>query len=1234
MNTKVGNDFVRGVSGGERKRVTIAEAALAGAPLQCWDNSTRGLDSANAVEFCRTLRMSSELVNTTSCVAIYQSPQSAYEIFDKVLVLYEGRQIFFGKTHQAAEYFIKMGFECPSRQPTPDFLTSMTSPQERLVRPEFEGRTPRTPDEFAERWKRSPERARLVAEIEAYEHAHRLNGKDLEKFKASRKAQQSKRQRIKSPFTLSYGQQTMLCLKRGFWRLKAGPSLTITQLFSNVVMSLIIASIFYNLSPTTSSFFQRGSLLYLAIIVNALSNVLEILTLYSQRPIVEKQSRYAFYHPSCEAIASMLTDFPNKLLTAVFQNLPLYFLSNLRRTPGHFFFFLLINFTLTLVMSSLYRTLGALTRSLASALVPTAVITLGLIIYTGFALPIPYIHGWAIWIRYINPVAFGFEALMINEFAGREFECSQYVPAGPGYDNVAPAQHICTPVGSKLGSAVVQGTDYLEQSFSYDPVHKWRNFGILLVFLVGLTLTYLIASEYITEKRSKGEVLVFRRGHAPTSVKHKIEGDIESGKEIPSRNGLARLKTDASAVIQEQTAIFHWKNVSYDIKVKGEPRRILDRVDGWIKPGTLTALMGVSGAGKTTLLDGLAQRLTMGVISGDVMADGRQRDASFQRKTGYAQQRDLHLSTSTVREALNFSALLRQPASIPRKEKLAYVDEVIKLLDMEEYADAVVGVPGEGLNVEQRKRLTIGVELAARPQLLLFLDEPTSGLDSQTSWAICDLMEKLAKHGTAILCTIHQPSAMLFQRFDRLLLLASDGKSSGKTVYFGQIGENSSTMIEYFERHGAQPCPSNANPAEWMLEVIGAAPGSNSETDWQVVWRESPEFAQVHRELDEMATELPQVTKPAIDTNDKTSYREFAAPFAIQQYEVLKRVAEQYWRTPSYIYSKTSLCLFSTIFIGFSFFLEGTSLQALQNQLFSTFMIFFLFGNLSQQIMPLFVTQRALFEVRERPAKTFSWKAFMLANIFIEIPWQTLMSVIVFFTYYYSVGLEHNASATNTVHERGVLFFLFVWVFMLFTSSFAHLMISAIPDAETASNIGNSLFSLSLIFCGVLAAPSTLPGFWIFMYRVSPFAYLVSGMLSSGLAETAVVCAPNELLPLNPPPGQTCQQYMAPYISAFGGYLTSDTLNSTTACSFCSAADTDTYLSALGIEYSQRWRNWGLLWVYVGFNVLGALSLYWLFRVPNKKLWQKRKRQGDNQGAAAAVATADLGGGGQHVEKF
>jgi ABC-type multidrug transport system ATPase subunit len=135
-----------------------------------------------------------------------------------------------------------------------------------------------------------------------------------------------------------------------------------------------------------------------------------------------------------------------------------------------------------------------------------------------------------------------------------------------------------------------------------------------------------------------------------------------------------------------------------------------------------------SGAGKTTLLNCLAQRVSAGVIMGEMLIDGRPLPKSFQRSTGYVEQLDVHEPTSTVREALRFSALLRQPKEVPREEKYEYVEKIIKLLEMEEIAEAIIGGGGIGLSVEQRKRVTIGVELASKPQLLLFLDEPTSGI--------------------------------------------------------------------------------------------------------------------------------------------------------------------------------------------------------------------------------------------------------------------------------------------------------------------------------------------------------------------------------------------------------------------------------------------------------------------------------------------------------------------------
>ncbi|KAF4122746.1 ABC-type branched-chain amino acid transport system, ATPase component [Geosmithia morbida] len=1203
-NTKVGNEYIRGVSGGERKRVTISEASLSGAPLQCWDNSTRGLDSANAIEFCRTLRLGTELFNNTACVSIYQAPQSAYDLFDKAVVLYEGRQIFFGRADEARQYFINLGFECPARQTTPDFLTSMTSSLERIVRPGFEGRAPRTPDEFARAWKESAEYKALQAEIEEYKQSHPINGPDAEAFRASKHAQQAKGQRPKSPFTLSYAQQVQLCLWRGWKRLVGDPSLTLGALIGNVVTALIVGSVFFNLPNLSSAFFQRGALLFFACLMNAFSSALEILTLYSQRPIVEKHARYALYHPSAEAVASMICDLPYKISNCIAFNLVLYFMAQLRQDAGHFFFFLLISFFTVLVMSMIFRTIASSSRTLFQALVPAALLILDLVIFTGFVIPKSYMLGWCRWLNYIDPLAYAFESLIVNEFHGRKVPCNEFTPPATGdYADVDQVNRVCSSVGATPGETFVDGDVYALSQFGYRWSHRWRNLGIMIGFMLFFLGTYMLGAELVSEKKSKGEVLVYRRGHRPAVLEsgEKKHSDPEAamahiGPAITAER--SRGDNKEAGILQQQTSVFQWHDVCYDVKIKSETRRILDHVDGFVKPGTLTALMGVSGAGKTTLLDCLADRTKAGVITGEMLVDGLPRDQSFQRKTGYVQQQDLHLQTTTVREALNFSAILRQPADVPRAEKLAYVEEVIKLLDMQEYADAVVGVPGEGLNVEQRKRLTIGVELAAKPPLLLFVDEPTSGLDSQTSWAILDLLEKLTKAGQAVLCTIHQPSAMLFQRFDRLLFLAR----GGRTVYFGEIGENSKTMTSYFERNGGHPCPAEANPAEWMLEVIGAAPNSHTEIDWHKTWRESAEYQHLQDELENIKRD--RAGAAAVVDDKETGYNEFAAPFAVQLRENLIRVFQQYWRTPVYIYSKTALCSLVALFIGFVFFRAPTTMQGIQNQMFAIFNLLTIFGQIVQQSMPQFVIQRDLYEARERPSKVYSWKVFMLSQIVVELPWNTLMAVIMYFCWYYPIGLYRNSDADH-VTERGALMFLLLLTFLLFTSTFSALIIAGFETAEGGAQIANVLFMLCLIFCGVLAGPDSMPRFWIFMYRVSPFTYLVGGMLGTAVGNSTLACAANEYLPITAPDGQTCLEYLGPYIESAGGYLKDEM--AAKSCELCRMNSTDAYLASVNIKYTDRWRNFGLMWVYIVFNVFAALFVYWLARMPKNSLKKAKK---------------------------
>ena len=432
------------------------------------------------------------------------------------------------------------------------------------------------------------------------------------------------------------------------------------------------------------------------------------------------------------------------------------------------------------------------------------VIVLAIVIYTGFVIPVPQMSDipWFSWIRWINPVFYTFEALVANEFHGRRFTCSQFVPA---YPQLSGDSFICNVRGAVAGERTVSGDAFIESQYRYTYAHEWRNLGILIGFYIFFTVVYLLATELNSATSSKAEFLVFRRGHVPAYMRDANKRGKESvATDNPQHQ--AETEKDASA-IPKQHAIFTWRDVCYDIPVKGGQRRLLDHVSGWVKPGTLTALMGVSGAGKTTLLDVLAKRVSIGVVTGDMLVDGKGLDNSFQRKTGYVQQQDLHLATTTVREALRFSALLRQPKSVSKKEKYKYVEEVIAMLGMEEFAGAIVGTPGEGLNVEQRKLLTIGVELAAKPALLIFLDEPTSGLDSQSSWSIIAFLRKLADHGQAVLSTIHQPSALLFQQFDRLLFLAK----GGKTVYFGEIGDQSRTMLDYFEANGARTCGASEN---------------------------------------------------------------------------------------------------------------------------------------------------------------------------------------------------------------------------------------------------------------------------------------------------------------------------------------------------------------------------------------------------------------------------------------
>jgi ABC-type multidrug transport system ATPase subunit/ABC-type multidrug transport system permease subunit len=862
------------------------------------------------------------------------------------MVLYEGREVFFGRVNSAVEYFEQMGWHRPARQTAGDFLMAVTNPAQREAKTLFQDAVPRTAEDFEDHWRKSLQYALLQLEIDKYlQEVLPAGDAGLREFAQSRGALKAKCMFSRAAQTVSFPMQTRLCARRACQQLWNDKSSTTMAIIGEIFLALVVGSMFYGTPINTNAFFSYGSLLFFSVLLNVLMAMTDIHTMYKGRPVVRKQASYAFYRPSADALATVLVDLPVKFVLAIFFNVTLYFLAGLSATAAQFFTFFLVVFLATLAMSFLFRTIAASTDTLPQAMAICGFLVLAFVAYTGFVLPGPYMPPWFKWISFINPLSYAFEALLVNQAHGTNYPCTAIIPP---YWNISVDAFTCAVPGAISGQTYVSGDDWFETAYGYSYSHLWRNIGILAGFLAFFLITYLLATEIHTSSASEPDVLVFLHDGPGTHSKAEQNPDIESGPAATTsiQPPTAGKKSASSPRTQE---MFSWENVYLTVKIGGQPRQLLNCVSGWVHPGTLTALMGVSGAGKTTLLNALAHRLPSTTARGHFYIAGKPIPASFTSEIGYVQQQDVHLETSTVREALQFSAMLRQPKNVPKKEKLAFAEQIIGLLEMEDFAGAVIGIPGKGLNVEQRKRVSIGVELAANPKLLLFLDEPTSGLDGQSSMAIVALLRRLASNGLGILCTIHQPSAILFEEFDRVLLMAS----GGRTVYFGDIGRGSETVLRYFNNHGARKLLDTENPADYLLSVIQSADhiATPDKHDWPRLWSESGEAKEVSSMLAQMKDAGQQPREEGGNREIRpTTDGAWDSNLLLQIPVVCYRVIQFYWRSPTYVLSKYLLAILASLLIGFSFFQSDPSILGIQNAIFGVLMICATFSALVQQV--------------------------------------------------------------------------------------------------------------------------------------------------------------------------------------------------------------------------------------------------------------------------------------------
>ncbi|KFY90589.1 hypothetical protein V498_05886, partial [Pseudogymnoascus sp. VKM F-4517 (FW-2822)] len=491
--TLVGNEFVRGVSGGERKRVSIGEVMAAQGAITCWDNATRGLDASTALEFAQTCRALVDKTKAVAVVTLYQAGNGIFDLFDKVLVLDEGRQIYYGPANMAKAYFENLGFICPQGANVADFLTSSTVETERRFKAGYEHSAPKTSQELEMAYRNSDIARQMEADI--------IPLAELEQeTTTARKALEDDQPNHKSPlqgsYTIGFGHQILACVQRDIQVMLGDKASFGMQQIAALIQSLCSGrSLFYNLPDSSAGIFARSGAIFYPLVFYNLSAMAEVTATFFGRPILNRHRDFSFYRPSAFVIAKMITDIPNIILQVSIFAIVYYFLIGLQMDAGKFFTFWVITMISALMLTSLYRLIGCMFSSFDDAAKISGFYSMVMMVYGGFFIPFQTMHVWFRWIWYINPCAYVYEALLANEYSGLVLECAgaELIPNGDGYSEAQ--NRACTIPGATADGIQIIGEDYLQTAFSYSPAHIWRNFGICIAWWLAFTACTAIAME-------------------------------------------------------------------------------------------------------------------------------------------------------------------------------------------------------------------------------------------------------------------------------------------------------------------------------------------------------------------------------------------------------------------------------------------------------------------------------------------------------------------------------------------------------------------------------------------------------------------------------------------------------------------------------------------------------------------------------------------------------------------
>ncbi|OWZ08834.1 ABC transporter [Phytophthora megakarya] len=1009
-NTVVGDNMVRGVSGGEKKRVTTGEMVLGIQRAVFMDEISTGLDSAATFDIVNNQRTIARTLGKTMVISLLQPPPDVFQLFDDVILLNEGEVLYYGPREKVVDYFRDVGLECPPNRDIADFLLDLGTPQQHVYESSNGMKPPRLASEYAEIFHSSDVNLEVLDRLEAsINHINEggWNGytKSIPQFQQSVWT---------NMLTLVLRQLTLIMRDTNTLR---------SRFVLVLVVAVVSSTAFMDMEPTNVPLVL--GLIFQSAMFPLFEQTSQLSMFVEMRGIFYKQRSANFFQTSAYVLANVISQIPVALPESFIYGAFMYWIAGLEADIGRFILFEVIIFLTVMAAVLIFFFISAISPNIYITTPLVVGILQVVLLFAGFIVTKSQIPDYLVWLYWIDPMAWAFRALVVNQYRSATFDVCTFEEV-----------NYCDQFGKTMG-------EYYLGVYDIPSDQEWVVFDDESTHY-RLATTPKENNGHVSFNSTENDVAIEVPGHPPTFV----------------------------------PVVVAFQDLWYSVPNPSKPTEsinLLKGISGVARPGTITALMGSSGAGKTTLMDVIAGRKNTGNVKGKIMLNGHAAtELAIRRCTGYCEQIDIHSETATFREALTFSAMLRQDNDIPMSAKINSVNEIVNLLGLHDIAEHMV----RGSSLEQLKRLTIGVELAAQPSVL-FLDEPTSGLDARFAKLIMDGIRKVANSGRTIICTIHQPSYEVFSEFDNLLLL----KRGGETVFFGELGEDCRTLVEYFEEiHGVQPLPEEYNPATWMLECIGAGVNNNASEgiDFVQCFNESVLKAQLSSILAEEGVGRPSPHVPALVFGRKR-----AAPSVVQMKLLIKRFFNMYWRSPAHNITILGVALGSVIVLGLvGSGLSTTSYQGISSGLGIIFVAFQFQGFVSfNSAIPFAFNDRAAF-YRERSAQTYSALSYFVAGTIVEIP------------YVFTKGLIIAASLflfmSFTGFAKFILFWLAVSLSVLIDVYTGHLLAFAFPNIVIAALTGSVVSTIFFLFVGFNPQGSSISTGYQWLYTITPQRYAMS----------------------------------------------------------------------------------------------------------------------------------------------